>query len=127
MAWLFVDTHAQGRFRYAWLEAGKVLKHVEKEERAAGLLPLVAKDLTRFKITGVCVVKGPGSFSAVRSGVLDANLIARLLHVPLVPMSVVQGADLETVAQSLLTAATTVEYVAPEYDAEPNITIPKPA
>jgi tRNA A37 threonylcarbamoyladenosine modification protein TsaB len=116
MAWLFLDTHENGRVRYAWLdEAGNALKEVEKEGRASILMPLVAKDLAKFKITGVAVVRGPGSFSAVRGGVLDANLIARLLRVPLVGLSVGESFDPRHVS----------EYVAPVYDAEPNITLPK--
>lgn len=116
MAWLFIDTHEQGRVRMAWLENGAVVKRVEKEGRAGILLPLIAKDLEKKKVDGVGVVAGPGSFSAVRSGVLDANLIARLLHVPLLSFMVGEAFD---------PSRTPVEYVAPIYDREPNITIPR--
>lgn len=116
MAWLFLDTHQSGLVRLSWISPeGKVLKTVEKEGRAAVLLPLIAKDMTRFKITGIAVVAGPGSFSAVRGGVLDANLIARLLHVPLLSFKVGEAFD---------PSRAPVNYVAPIYDAEPNITIP---
>lgn len=85
MAWLFIDTHEQGRIRYAWLEGGVVQKQTEREGRASILLPMIAKDLVTpsnsplkrgRELSGVCVVEGPGSFSAVRGGVLDANLLA---------------------------------------------------
>lgn len=126
MAWLFLDTHENGRVRFAWMEAGKVLKSSEKEGRAAVLLPLVAKDFARYSLEGVCVVQGPGSFSAVRSGVLDANLIARLKKVPLVPVNAADGVDLATIAARLYQGELSgSEYVAPIYDAEPNITTPK--
>jgi tRNA A37 threonylcarbamoyladenosine modification protein TsaB len=119
MAWLFLDTHENGRVRYAWREQdGRVLKEVEKEGRASLLLPLIAKDLAKFKITGIAVVNGPGSFSAVRGGVLDANLMARLLKVPLVAFAAGEAFDPGRLPS---------EYVAPVYDAEPNITIPKKA
>lgn len=121
MAWLFIDTHEQGRVRAAWLENGNVVKRVEKEGRAGILLPMIAADLHKAqsgkrKLEGVGVVAGPGSFSAVRGGVLDANLIARLLQVPLLSFRVGETFD---------PSRTPVEYVAPIYDREPNITIPK--
>jgi tRNA A37 threonylcarbamoyladenosine modification protein TsaB len=116
MAWLFIDTHEQGRVRAAWLDGGNVVKRIDKEGRAGILLPLIAKEMARFKITGVGVVAGPGSFSAVRSGVLDANLIARLLQVPLLSFRVGEAFD---------PSRTPEEYVAPIYDREPNITIPR--
>lgn len=116
MAWLFIDTHEAGRVRLAWTENGNILKQTEKEGRASVLLPLIAKDMKRFKIEGVGVVAGPGSFSAVRGGVLDANMIARLLNVPLLSFEVGEAFD---------PTRAPVEYVAPVYDKEPNITIPK--
>ncbi|HVM90813.1 MAG TPA: hypothetical protein VMU11_02875 [Verrucomicrobiae bacterium] len=126
MAWLFLDTHENGRVRLAWFERGIVLKAVEKEGRASVLLPLIAKELPKKKLEGVCVVQGPGSFSAVRGGVLDANLLSRLLRVPLVPVSASEALDLATIAARLASAELAAsEYVAPIYDAEPNITIPK--
>ena len=128
MAWLFLDTHENGRVRLAWMQNGKVLKSTEKEGRAAVLLPLIAKDFAKYKLEGVCVVQGPGSFSAVRGGVLDANLIARLNKVPLVPVNATDGLDLQAIAANLAQGElSSSEYVAPIYDAEPNITIPKKA
>ncbi len=125
MAWLFLDTHAKDRVVYAWIEGGRVTKRVEKEGRATVLLPLIAKNMK--KIEGVAVVAGPGSFSAVRTGVIDANLISRLLHVPLVGLSVDEASDLDHVAQTLCATGYVLrDYVAPVYDAEPNITVPKP-
>ena len=118
MAWLFLDTHESGRVRLSWMEGTKTLKTVEKEGRASLLLPLIAKDMKRFKIEGVGVVAGPGSFSAVRGGVLDANMIARLLNVPLISFEVGEAFD---------PTRAPVEYVAPIYDQEPNITVPRPA
>lgn len=125
MAWLFLDTHAKDRVVYAWIEGGRVTKRVEKEGRATVLLPLIAKNLK--KIEGVAVVAGPGSFSAVRTGVVDANLISRLLRVPLVSLNVQEGQDLEGLAVRIASGdISTTSYVAPVYDAEPNITVPKP-
>lgn len=128
MAWLFIDTHEQGRVRLAWLDAGRVEKRVEKEGRASVLLPLIAKDLEKKKLSGVAVVAGPGSFSAVRGGVLDANLIARLKGIPLVPVEPSAWHDLEGLASRIQSGEiSTSDYVAPMYDQEPNITLPKKA
>ncbi len=126
MAWLFIDTHESGQVRAAWLDGGKVVKRQEKEGRAAILLPLIAKDLEKMKLNGVCIVAGPGSFSAVRGGVLDANLIARLKGIPLVPVEVSAWHDLEGLAARIQAGEiSTADYVAPIYDQEPNITTPK--
>lgn len=87
---------------------------------------MIAKDLEKMKLNGVCVVAGPGSFSAVRGGVLDANLIARLKGIPLVPVPSSDWQDLEGLAARIQSGEiSTAEYVAPIYDQEPNITIPK--
>lgn len=70
------------------------------------------------------MVAGPGTFSSVRTGVLQANLLARLLRVPLVGVLAEEARDLPKLSERLwsgnLAAAT---YVAPLYDAEPNITV----
>lgn len=126
MAWLFIDTHENGRVRCAWLEAGRVVARREREGRASILLPLIAKDLAKRRLSGVCVVEGPGSFSAVRGGVLDANLIARFLRVPLVAVSAADAHDLEGLAARLAAGDVSASaYVAPVYDREPNITVPR--
>ncbi|MCR4256812.1 MAG: hypothetical protein NUW08_03850 [Candidatus Uhrbacteria bacterium] len=135
MAWLFIDTHENGRVRYAWLDAGRVVKRVEREGRASMLLPLIAKDLVTpsnsplkrgRELSGVCVVEGPGSFSAVRGGVLDANLLARFLRVPLVAVPAGEAHDLEGLASRIASGdVSTSTYVAPIYDREPNITMPR--
>lgn len=127
-AWLFLDTHAPGQSRFAFFERGKPIKPVQIEGRASALLPRLAKQWGR-PLAGVCVVAGPGSFSAVRAGVLQANLIARLLKLPLVGVTVDEAGDLEALHRELRDPRLklAVPYVAPIYDKEPNITTPKPA
>lgn len=122
--WLFLDTHAPGKSRFAWLEQGKPVRPVEVEGRASVLLPRIAKTWNK-KIAGVCVVAGPGSFSSVRAGVLQANMISRLLKIPLVGVTVDQAHDLPVLAERLRTKHIAASpYVAPIYDKEPNITCP---
>lgn len=75
---------------------------------------------------GVCVVAGPGSFSAVRSGVLVANVLARMFGIPLHGFSTDEVEDLNDVRDRLVAGSVASQpYVAPVYDAEPNITCPK--
>lgn len=130
-AWLFLDTHAPGQSRFAFFEPGKPVKTFEIQGRASALLPKLATKLKAqsSKLSGICVVAGPGSFSSVRAGVLQANLIARLLKLPLVGVTVDEAADLEVLHRELRDTRLklAVPYVAPIYDKEPNITIPKPA
>jgi len=84
---------------------------------------LITHHATR-DILGICVVAGPGSFSSVRSGVLDANLLARLWRVPLVGVTVEDAQDLPALARRLAAEHSRgAAYVAPIYDAEPNITV----
>ncbi len=97
-------------------------------ERPVALLgQLFGRDRAKLmSCEGVCVVAGPGSFSAIRTGVLYANLLARLLKRPLIALSVAESATLEDIQASLKQRySNPVEYVAPVYDAEPNITIPR--
>jgi tRNA A37 threonylcarbamoyladenosine modification protein TsaB len=131
MAWLFLDTHAPGEARFAILEDGKLPQITSIQGRTVGLLPKLAKTMGSKglkKIEGVCVVAGPGSFSSVRAGVLDANMIARLLDIPLIGITVDEAKDLPVLSHQLTAGIwkqKASSYVAPIYDKEPNITIPK--
>ncbi len=128
MSWLFIDTHAPGEARFAFLEAGKAPAVTSVPGRTVNVLPSLSKKLAKHKVQGICVVAGPGSFSSVRAGVLEANLMARLLKLPLVGITVDEAADLERLSLKLCSKETPPlrsDYVAPLYDKEPNITIPK--
>lgn len=128
MSWLFIDTHAPGEARFAFLEAGKEPVVTYVPGRTVNVLPLLSKKLAKQKLQGICVVAGPGSFSSVRAGVLEANLMSRLLKLPLVGITVDEAADLDALSSKLFSKASPPvrsDYVAPIYDKEPNITIPK--
>lgn len=142
MSWLFLDTHKPGEARFAVLEEGKLPQVNVIEGRTVGLLPKLAKTMGSKglnKVDGICVVAGPGSFSSVRAGVLDANMMARLLNIPLVGITVDEAHDLPVLSCQLSVVSDqkrsklkpenwplkTTLYVAPIYDKEPNITIPK--
>lgn len=122
MAWLFIDTATAGELRAGRL--GVPSKVRRRKGRAGALVPFLMSVVGEQVPDGVCVVAGPGSFSAVRSGVLAANLLARWWKVPLVGVDQVRAEDMKSLAEDLSSGALApTSYVAPVYDAEPNITI----
>ena len=75
---------------------------------------------------GVCVVTGPGPFSSIRLGVLAANLISRTCGLPLYAVDSQAASDRKKLGNDLAQGTVPrVEYAAPVYDSEPNITLPK--
>jgi len=126
MAWLFIDSAKPDTFRFGVLdEKGKGVR--SNVGRSHALLTAIARHVPRRsldRVQGICVVQGPGSFTAVRTGVLVANILSRQLQKPLVAVSSEQAEDLASLATllatgSLMPSAT----VLPVYDAEPNITV----
>ena len=127
-AWLFIDTHAPGRCRLGWLSLDEPISVRTYRGRPPCLLRrLFVHERERLQAcVGICVVAGPGSFSAIRTGVLYANLLARLVARPLVGVTLEDAVSLKQLARNLaLHALSSVSYVAPVYDREPNITVPR--
>ena len=126
MSWLFIDTSDRMRTRFAVIPAlGEVRERIIEGARAR-VVALLASFVPRKRIRamrGICVVAGPGPFSAIRSGVLVANILSRVYHMPLYGVSTEDGKDLDALRDMLLRGAISESrYVAPVYDAEPNIT-----
>lgn len=126
MAWAFIDSTAAGRFRIGTLDGARPRVRAV-DARSNRLLPEIKRrlplDVLRG-IEGICVVQGPGSFTSVRTGVLVANLLARFLRKPLVGVTTAEAEDLEALGAALESRSLcAVEYAAPLYDAEPNITV----
>ncbi|MDO8583658.1 MAG: hypothetical protein Q7R83_00570 [bacterium] len=123
MRWLFLDTHAPDAFRWGFLSEQPVIEIVAgRAHDLLALLPPVEE--LKERIDGIVVVEGPGTFTALRTGVLTANILARQLSLPLVGVTVTEAEDVTALIQ-LLSTRTPVDYVAPVYDREPNITTPK--
>lgn len=122
--WLFIDSAVSGNSRVGILGASRASVRSVKG-RTSVLLPAIAKLGAALEgIRGVVVVRGPGSFSAIRGGVLIANLIARLRRVPLIGVSPSDAEDLPRLVQGLASNAFSPErMIEPVYDAEPNITL----
>ncbi len=129
MSWLFIDSSAPKNFRLGLL--GPTVKLWEHTARSNELLAQLNKRVPKrvlMNTDGICVVSGPGSFTAIRTGVLIANLLARLLNKPLVGIPISEAHDLVQLSAQLATHHFPLaSYVKPEYDTEPNITLPKTA
>lgn len=131
MSWLFIDTHVPGQYRLGLCAThGRQQIRLYKGRTRSALTRLHRLWKTHASdIEGILVVAGPGSFSAIRTGVLYANLLATCLRLPLQSVSVSEAEDVRTLALALAARQGTpsLSYVAPVYDAEPNITLPRTA
>lgn len=130
MGWLAIDTRTNGHSTISWI-AGELLETIQVEGKAARALPVIARLLQdrRSELEGILVAAGPGTFSSVRTGVLYANLCARLLKLPLIELTEAEASPahyVEVIQAYRDGARTAVDYVAPIYDREPNITTPRP-
>jgi tRNA A37 threonylcarbamoyladenosine modification protein TsaB len=107
--------------------SGRVLLRGERLD-AASLLATLKEELAQGKPNAIAVVAGPGTFSAVRLGVIYANILARWYRIPLFSLPKESTVSTETLQvwyeQYKAGAWTPVGYVPPEYDREPNITTP---
>lgn len=120
MRLFFIDTHENGRFSFGWL--GERPKLWDREGRTRNLIYQITRQVKLDelkKADGICAVKGPGSFSSIRTGVLTANLLARVLKLKLYSLPAGKGKISDVDLKRLKPKV----FVAPEYDREPNITI----
>jgi tRNA A37 threonylcarbamoyladenosine modification protein TsaB len=128
MKWLFIDTAKAGEYRVGFLTRGQK-RIVTGQGRSNKFLPAlarVAKESEWAGVDGVCVVQGPGSFTAVRTGVLIANILARFRHKPLIGVSTEDARDLDSLVERIGHGLFPLSgYVTPVYDAEPNIILLK--
>lgn len=122
MSWIFIDAHERGRMRLAVLPQAGDLREKTVEGRVSPVVALSAFVRPADRIEGVCVVRGPGPFSVIRAGVLVANVMARMKKVPLVGVAAGEADDLLALRDALFAKKYTASrYVAPVYDADPNI------
>jgi tRNA A37 threonylcarbamoyladenosine modification protein TsaB len=128
MKWLFIDTTKAGEYRVGFLSGHRqrIAAGTGRSNRYLAALAKTVKESDWDSIDGICVVQGPGSFTAVRTGVLISNLLSRIRHKPLIGVSVEDAHDLDSLAIRIAHGSfPSSGYVAPAYDAEPNITLPK--
>lgn len=102
------------RQSYEW-EAGRTLAH--------GLLRFLQEKTGDLRnITGIGVMKGPGSFTGLRIGLAVANTLADSLNVPIVGVG---GDDWQELALEKLRAGENEKIIMPEYGAAAHITTPR--
>ena len=107
-----VDNEARQDFEW---QAGRTL--------ARGLLKfLEEKTGDLHDISGIGVMKGPGSFTGLRIGLTVANTLADSLNIPIAGAT---GEDWQKVALKKLRAGENEKIVMPEYGAAAHITAPR--
>ena len=107
-----VDDEARQDFEW---QAGRTL--------ARGLLKfLEEKTGDLYDISGIGVMKGPGSFTGLRIGLTVANTLADSLNIPIVGAT---GEDWRETALEKLRAGENEKIVMPEYGAVAHITAPR--
>lgn len=96
------------------------------ETRPEGILQalltyLEERHLHPDNLDGIVVVTGPGSGTALRTGMAIINTIAFVYHLPLVAVSNAEGKDIEHLL-SVMDLSKTTDFAVPTYDREPRIT-----
>jgi tRNA A37 threonylcarbamoyladenosine modification protein TsaB len=125
--WLYIDTRSHDQAGFGWLEESGDLKLWDPRPSGPGLMSAVLRRLKPKQLAqaqGICVVRGPGSFSSIRTGVLVANLLARIFRLPLYALEGQEAGETESLLTALKHRQPTV-YAEPVYDSEPNITMAK--
>lgn len=94
---------------------------------AKGLLSFVEQSLTKHDasfsdLTGLAVLRGPGSYTGLRIGITVFNTIADTRQIPIVGAV---GDDWQAEALQSLAAGKNDQLVIPEYGGEANITQPR--
>lgn len=105
------------------INIGKTIqaKYQQSEKLLVGIDRLVGKNLKRLK--GIVVIKGPGSFTALRIGVATANTMAWALGIPIVGLRLSETEQEEMIKNGIkkLKKIKKFKSILPEYGQEPNI------
>lgn len=123
-AWLFIDTTQVHHFRFGLLHPQQTPLYTiaKRPHTLLGEIDMRIGRAALSRLVGICIVRGPGAFSATRSGVMTANLLARIYKKPLVGVSVDAAKDILRMMRGLNAGIySTVSSVQPVYEAEPNI------
>ena len=122
---LYIDTHQRGLVKFGIISTNSN-EFYQIEGRTDILLIEMEKKLPldwQKTIQGILIISGPGPFSAIRGGILVSNLLARLLQVPLYGCRWEDFKSPQIILQMIKNRKIKSQtYIAPIYDAEPNIT-----
>ena len=131
---LVIQTNIPGQLEIWVLDsARRVLAHKTARIQFHGsdqLLELVDRTLRGARlgwadIRGIAVVRGPGPFTAVRTGVIVGNTLAMLLRIPVVGMIRPESITKDTISQIPWPKKQPGKFIRPSYGREPNITKPR--
>lgn len=125
--WLYIDSRARGSACFGWLSDSGKPKLWNVPADTPGLVSAISRKIKISDLAqaqGICVISGPGSFSSIRNGTLVANLLARIYGLPLYGLEAKDADDFVALVATLEKRQAS-DYVAPIYDQEPNVTLPK--
>ncbi len=108
-----------GKHEYKWQTGRNMARDLFSYIEQA----LADRDAKLADITGLGVMKGPGSFTGLRIGIAVFNTLANELEVPIIGVS--WSEDWKQNAIDKLKSGLNDRVVLPEYGASPNITKPK--
>lgn len=134
---LFIDTADNKKLTVALFDREKTIawKSVPAKYRQAEMLLVEIEKLLKSEgyalkaLTAIAVAKGPGSFTALRIGVIAANTLSYVLNIPVVGLSEREVEDKtqlsKIISKQLGKKKIFGGIVEPFYGKEPNITKPK--
>lgn len=125
---LLLDT-STGTCKLTFVQGSEIKRHEWQADRtlAKNLLRYLEEKLSErsaswHDITGIGVMKGPGSFTGLRIGMTVLNTLADALQIPIVGET---GEDWGEKAIKRLQSGENEQIVLPEYGREANITKPR--
>lgn len=134
--YLFLNTQNSDQIILALInKSGQILvmkkisaEHQQSEKLLASLESILKQaKINLKKITGLIVVTGPGSFTALRIGLATANILAWSLQIPIIGLKSTNQSPEQLIKVGLkkITKIKKFQQVLPEYGQEPNITVAK--
>lgn len=124
MRFIFIDFTGE-KSVLGFGSAGKVFFASGSGRNGIALLGKLFKKI-KIKPDGIIAVIGPGRFSAVRRGILTANMLAELLRVKIVGLLKRDNENPNDIFRRgvfMFKKRKTKKEIAPFYGAEPNITL----
>ena len=124
---LFINTTDSNKTELALVSKEKIdkLEFVTNRDLSEKLLPQIQKLLKNKKIklkdlTGIAVVKGPGSFMGIRTGVATGNTLAYVLNIPI--FGIKQSQKMENLTKISEKSKKLGVFIKPLYNRSPGIT-----
>lgn len=126
---LVVQTNIAGAHHLWLLQAGRIVRedHVMHDHHGADqLLQEITKLVGRRQYHDIVVVRGPGSFTAIRAALVVTNMLGWLRNIPV--SGIVKKTPLtrsEVLALPVKKNKKFLRPIRPWYGRRPNITVPK--